>query len=42
LRTAQKVIHTKGLCWKYLRASMSLHGYLVSHCVHVMAPLDMI
>lgn len=29
-RSAQ-VIHTKGLCWKYLRASMSLHGYLVSH-----------
>lgn len=28
-RSAQ-VIHTKGLCWKYLRASMSLHGYLVS------------
>lgn len=28
LCTAQKVIHTKGLCWKYLRASMSLHGYL--------------
>lgn len=26
-RSAQ-VIHTKGLCWKYLRASMSLHGYL--------------
>eukprot|EP00546_Thalassionema_frauenfeldii_P019367 CAMPEP_0178906706 /NCGR_PEP_ID=MMETSP0786-20121207/6970_1 /TAXON_ID=186022 /ORGANISM="Thalassionema frauenfeldii, Strain CCMP 1798" /LENGTH=1130 /DNA_ID=CAMNT_0020578435 /DNA_START=61 /DNA_END=3454 /DNA_ORIENTATION=+ len=22
------VIHTKGLCWKYVRASMSLHGYL--------------
>lgn len=29
-RSAQ-VIHTKGLCWKYLRASMSLHGYLVSN-----------
>ena len=28
-RSAQ-VIHTKGLCWKYVRASMSLHGYLVS------------
>jgi lysophospholipid hydrolase len=26
-RSAQ-VIHTKGLCWKYVRASMSLHGYL--------------
>jgi len=22
------MIHTKGLCWKYVRASMSLYGYL--------------
>ena len=25
-----QVIHTKGACWKYVRASMSLHGYFVS------------
>lgn len=23
-----QVVHTKGTCWKYVRASMSLHGYL--------------
>lgn len=28
LRTYSKAVHTKGLCWKYVRASMSLHGYL--------------
>lgn len=25
---SSQVIHTKGLCWKYIRASMSLCGYL--------------
>ncbi|GFH50912.1 patatin-domain-containing protein [Chaetoceros tenuissimus] len=28
LNHCARVIHTKGPCWKYVRASMSLHGYL--------------
>ncbi len=28
LYRSSQVIHTKGLCWKYIRASMSLCGYL--------------
>jgi len=28
LLKAVQVVHTKGTCWKYVRASMSLHGYL--------------
>jgi len=28
LRNSRQVVHTKGLAWKYVRASMSLSGYL--------------
>ncbi len=31
LNRSAQVVHTKGPCWKYVRASMSLHGYLVSY-----------
>jgi len=30
-KSSQRV-HTKGTCWKYVRASMSLHGYLPPVC----------
>ena len=32
LRNYCQAVHQKGLCWKYVRASMSLHGYLPPIC----------
>jgi lysophospholipid hydrolase len=37
---SSEVIHTKGCCWKYVRASMSLQGYLPPICENGMLLLD--